>query len=105
MLPLEAEQHWSSHQYGGADGALCLEWGPDNWHPEVTGAQMLESAYRLLYAENPLGAERTEFALTVPSRHRLAIGQEVRGSRFRVYAGHELGTYLACLSDHASGIF
>jgi sulfur-carrier protein adenylyltransferase/sulfurtransferase len=104
VRPLEADQHWSSHQYGGADGALCLEWGPDNWHPEVTGAQMLESAYRLLYAENPLAAERPERTMTVPSRHQLAIGQEVRGSRFRVYIGHELGTFLERLPDHTSGI-
>jgi molybdopterin/thiamine biosynthesis adenylyltransferase len=65
---------------------------------------MLESAYRLLYAENPLGAERPERTMTVPSRHHLVIGQEVRGSRFRVYVGHELGTYLSCLPDRTSGI-
>ena len=38
---------WSSHQYGPG-GELCLEYGPDNWHPEITGADMIVSAYRLL---------------------------------------------------------
>jgi hypothetical protein len=49
VRPLKAQERWSSHQYGGVNGALCLEWGPDNWHPEVTGAQMLESAYGAVY--------------------------------------------------------
>jgi hypothetical protein len=35
VRPLEAEQHWSSHQYGGADGALCLNRSTEDWHNEV----------------------------------------------------------------------
>ncbi len=37
----------SGHQYG-AGGELCLEYRSDNWDPAVTGAMMIESAYRLL---------------------------------------------------------
>jgi hypothetical protein len=105
VRPLQAQERWSGHQYGGADGPLCLEWGPDNWHPDVTGAQMLDSAYRLLHAENPRGAERRDRVMAVPSRHQLSIGQEVRGRFMRVYVGREVGIYLEHLPDHASGIF
>jgi hypothetical protein len=38
VLPRSDNEHWSSHQYG-AGGELCLEYGSDNWHPDVTGAE------------------------------------------------------------------
>lgn len=73
IRPAEAGVRWSGHQYG--DGTFCLEWGPDNWHPDVTAAHILESAYRLLEIENPLGAGVGKVA---PSRHALTQGQELR---------------------------
>lgn len=78
VLPRGNSDHWSSHQYGPG-GELCLEYGPDNWHPEITGADMLESAFRLLQGENSAGEEAT-----VPSRHKTTLGQNVRNrfSRF-----------------------
>jgi ubiquitin-protein ligase len=42
VRPIEVDVRWSGHQY--RDGTLCLEWGPDTWRPEVTGAQVLERA-------------------------------------------------------------
>lgn len=72
--PTTAGETWSTHQY--PDGTLCLEWGPDNWHNDVTGADMLISAHRLLTTERPNTDERTVVA---PSRHCLTIGQELRG--------------------------
>jgi hypothetical protein len=79
VFPLNASARWSEHQYGGADGPLCLEWGADNWQPEVTGAQILESAYKLLEIENPLGEQttapdETAIARIAPSRHALNPG-------------------------------
>jgi hypothetical protein len=53
VSPKDPKERWSTHQY--PDGTLCLEWGPDTWHPDVTGAQVLESTYRLLDVENPPG--------------------------------------------------
>ena len=41
----------SSHQFGDRD--LCLEIRPDNWHPSLTGAETIESAYNLLKIETP----------------------------------------------------
>src|ERR1700759_406163 len=52
VRPRNFKERLSTHQYGGADGPLCLEWGPDNWHPNVTAVQMLESTYKLFDTEN-----------------------------------------------------
>jgi ubiquitin-protein ligase len=75
---------WSAHQYG-AGGELCLEYGPDNWHPDITGADMIMSAHRLLQGERPSPDQRGEVA----SRHATTVGQELRGTftRFLVTRG------------------
>ncbi|KIQ03283.1 thiamin biosynthesis protein [Pseudomonas fulva] len=65
----------SGHQYGAA-GELCLQYRPDNWMPEVTGAMMIESAYRLLSSEQVTG----EPAL---SEHRTLSAQRARNAVFR----------------------
>ncbi len=75
----------SGHQY--LNGTLCLEWGPDNWRPSVTGVQVLESAIRLLRAEIPTGNVYVE---SVPSRHRLTLGQELRTSKWRLYVSVQM---------------
>lgn len=102
VCPLNANSRWSDHQYGGADGPLCLEWGPDNWHPEVTGAQVLQSAYKLLDIENPLGDDLQE-DIRAPSRHRLLIGQEVRANMHRLYVSNALASYLGVMPLGLSG--
>ena len=101
VKPKAGDERWSGHQWG-TGGSLCLEWGPDNWYQEVTGAQMLESAHRLLAAENPLGEGP---ALDVASRHLLSSGQELRSKLLRFYVGSELSAYLARLPADASGTF
>ncbi|HMN13617.1 MAG TPA: ThiF family adenylyltransferase [Bellilinea sp.] len=80
VLPADENERWSEHQY--LNGTLCLEWGPDTWHPSVTGAQVLESAFKLLDTENPLGDGPRQ---TVPTRHRLSLGQELRSEYGRVF--------------------
>lgn len=75
VRPRTSTELWSTHQYG-AGGVLCLEWGPDNWHSDVTGADLLRSTHKLLVAE---GGRGTGVA-TVPSRHRVTFGQEIRAS-------------------------
>lgn len=67
----------SEHQYGSG-GELCLEWRADNWHQDVTGAMMIESAYRLLSGERETDTEQ------VPSAHRETMGQKLRSSHLRV---------------------
>lgn len=78
MVPQDFEKRWSRHQY--PDGTLCLEWGPDTWHPGITGAQLFESAHRLLATENPGDPAAPR---QVSSRHLLTQGQELRRSRGR----------------------
>lgn len=91
VAPVDTNERWSVHQY--ASGTLCLEWGPDNWHPDVTGAQMLESTYRLLETENPLGLSK-EHGI-VPSRHFLTPGQSLRFEIFRIHLTYPLLDYLS----------
>lgn len=66
----------TSHQYG-AGGALCLEHGPDNWTPKVTGVMLLRSAHKLLASEDGSATG------PVNSRHEVTQGQELRGSHLR----------------------
>lgn len=74
VLPRNKPERWSSHQYG-AGGELCLEYGPDNWHPDITSADMIESAHRLLEAEGG-GSNDGQ---GVASRHKTTLGQDLRG--------------------------
>jgi hypothetical protein len=80
----------SGHQYGAA-GELCLEFRPDNWDQSITGAMMIESAYRLLSGESE--DSPTE---GVASAHSLIEGQRLRGSRWRFLARSDV---VAVLQD------
>jgi sulfur-carrier protein adenylyltransferase/sulfurtransferase len=103
VYPRNAQQRWSTHQYGGPDGPLCLEFGPDNWQPNITGVQMLESAHNLLEIENPHGAQRGQTPVIAPSRHRLTLGQEVRNTSGRWYYSAGFQTFLAGQQGPAGG--
>lgn len=93
ILPRDrTSSQWSVHQYGPG-GALCLEWGPDTWHPDVTGADLLRSAHTLLATER--GVEQPP--ASVPSRHRLTLGQEVRVSPRRLLVTKAVGEFVARL--------
>lgn len=99
VRPINADVRWTSHQYGDINGPLCLEWGPDTWQVEVTGAHMLESAYNLFHIENPLGQGRTEYINPAPSRHYLTPGQILRFKWGRFYLGSCLQSVLHALPD------
>jgi len=62
---------------------LCLEYGPDNWVSELTGADLLRSAHRLFVGER--GAADTSQP-PVPSRHLATFGQDLRSKWFRFVA-------------------
>lgn len=91
VLPRNGE-HWSVHQYGSG-GSLCLEYGPDNWSDSITGAALLESAYRLLSAE-----ASSVIKVDVPSRHALTQGQELRHRWSRFVLTNELKASLEKLT-------
>ena len=94
VLPRGDQTRWSAHQYGPG-GELCLEYGPDNWHPDITGADMVASAHRLLDGERPSGDERT----MVASRHRTTAGQELRGTWMRLLMTAELAEQIGKVAD------
>ncbi|NQT56412.1 MAG: ThiF family adenylyltransferase [Desulfobacteraceae bacterium] len=95
VIPRETEGRWSEHQYGSS-GELCLEWGPDNWEPHISGAQMLESAHRLLCTENPPDNDEKTF---VPSRHLTTSGQELRNRHLRFFLTSEFLNIIKEISD------
>ena len=77
IRPRVSSERWSNHQFG-AGGSLCLQWRADNWNSEVTGADIIRSAYELLHTENiPVTPG------IVPSVHRITEGQSARSSYFR----------------------
>lgn len=84
IRPRDASERWSRHQYG-AGGSLCLQWRADNWQPEITGADMIRSAYELLSNE-----QHPEQPRIVPSAHRLTSGQAMRSTSRRFVATPEL---------------
>lgn len=78
VYPRGDNTRWASHQYGPG-GELCLEFGPDNWTPDLSGVQQIESTRRLLLGENPAPGLRG----TVASRHFETLGQELRSATTR----------------------
>lgn len=90
VQPRKPDEAWSSHQYP-ATGTLCLEWGPDTWHPEVTGADLIRSTHKLLAYEKVgvvLGIE-------TPSRHEPTLGQRLRKETLRFIVTPELRAAIA----------
>ena len=74
------KEHWSDHQYG-TSGDLCLELGPDNWHPDHhNAADILRSAEKLLRLERDHASDPTT---VIPSRHEITTGQDIRLERLR----------------------
>ncbi|QQS13853.1 MAG: ThiF family adenylyltransferase [Rhodospirillales bacterium] len=82
----------SGHQYGDG-GELCLEYRADNWDPAVSGAMMIESAHRLLVAEDP----DTQHHAPAPSAHRTSIGQDLRSQTFRFLVTRSLLEHVGTL--------
>lgn len=95
VLPRGSNERWSSHQYGEG-GELCLEYGPDNWHPDLTGAEMIISAHRLLESE---ASEANEHGI-VASRHKTTLGQELRFTPGRFLVTRSLAEFAAGLGEH-----
>src|SRR5690606_15498447 len=84
ICPRDKTERWTDHQYG-AGGSLCLQWRADNWHPDVSGADMVRSARELLSTE-----QHPDLPIVVPSAQRLTAGQELRGAARRFVATAEL---------------
>lgn len=85
VIPRE-EAKWSSHQWGR--GELCLEIRADNWHPSLTGGDMVRSARKLLETESKL--DSTGMPLEVLSDHRFTEGQRLSWELIRLVLTDEL---------------
>jgi hypothetical protein len=88
IFPRGDTTRWSQHQFG-AGGELCLEYGPDNWTPDFTGIQLIESAHRLLEGENPASGEIG----IVPSRHLDSLGPSLRSEYCRMVITRKLEAF------------
>lgn len=93
IRPRDPSERWSNHQFGSG-GSLCLQWRADNWHSEVTGADIIRSAYELLHTENiPVTPG------VVPSAHRITEGQSARNSYFRSIVTNDALSVIKGLQD------
>jgi hypothetical protein len=75
IRPQKSGENWSNHQYRGS-GVLCLQYGPDNWDPSITGVDLVRSAHTLLWNE-VLTAISPEIE-AVQSRHSPTFGSYLR---------------------------
>lgn len=98
VRPRKPDESWSAHQYPST-GTLCLEWGPDNWYPGVTGAELVVSTHKLLAYEKfgPV------IGVAAPSRHELTLGQRVRCESLRFLITQQLQAALEA-SPHTAPI-
>lgn len=96
VRPRKPDEAWSAHQYPST-GTLCLEWGPDNWHPGVTGADLVVSTHKLLAFEKFGPA----LGVAAPSRHELTLGQRVRFESQRFLITQQLQAALEASSRTA----
>lgn len=87
IRPQKAGESWSAHQYLGS-GVLCLQYGPDNWHRDITGVQLVESANTLIWGELLHGV-LPEFG-PVPSRHEETRAQRLRDNTSRLLVSKAL---------------
>jgi hypothetical protein len=85
VIPRE-DAKWSSHQWGR--GELCLEIRADNWHPRLTGGDMVHSARKLLETESTL--DEAGAPLEVLSDHRFTEGQRLSWELMRLVLTDEL---------------
>ncbi len=100
VSPKDPGQRWSGHQYLGGSGELCLEWGPDNWEPGITGADLLESAYKLLSTEK---GDSEDQLRVVASRHQESLGQSLRHESWRVAITPEFEEFISDLPPGTVG--
>lgn len=96
VRPIPYETRISGHQYTRS-GILCLELGPDNWHPQYTSADMVRSAWRLVLHEvlATLGPHE------IPSRELVRLADRLRGADGLLLRTAAFEARLGTLQDEA----
>ena len=102
IKPRESTETWSGHQYG-AGGELCLEHRPDNWEPQITGVDMIQSVYTLLSSED--GDGNGGEPISVGSAHRSTIGQSMRTKVYRFVATSSMLERIAACEKPTTATF
>jgi sulfur-carrier protein adenylyltransferase/sulfurtransferase len=97
VLSRDPNEWWTSHRY--VSGEMCLEIGPDNWHPDLTGADMSRSAHKLIEIERPKSVGLAQ-GQTAVSRHSTTQGQDLRGEYLRALVTHDLQYALRHLPEN-----
>lgn len=72
----------SKHQYN--DKTMCLKWGIDNWHEDITVVDMVENLIELLTIENPYGdthgvsvsGDKFTFSQQINSKNTLIVDED-----------------------------
>lgn len=75
MIIYAVTQFNTPHIY--SDNSMCLKWGIDNWHEDITVVEMVENLIELISIENPLGTTHG----TSESGHEFTLEQNIRHSR------------------------
>ncbi|BFO55806.1 ThiF family adenylyltransferase [Acidovorax sacchari] len=87
VRPQKSGESWSGHQYRGS-GVLCLQYGPDNWHRDITGVDLVQSACALIWGEILHGLV-PDFG-PVPSRHRASDAHRLSANDERLIVTRSL---------------
>jgi molybdopterin/thiamine biosynthesis adenylyltransferase len=98
VRPQKSGESWSGHQYRGS-GVLCLQYGPDNWHRDITGVDLVQSTSTLVWGEILHGVA-PDFG-PVPSRHQASDTQELRANDERFVVTRALKELLAGLGRNS----
>jgi len=97
VRPVPYDVRISGHQYTRS-GILCLELGPDNWHPHYTAADMVQSAWRLILHEAWSAVEPEH---EIPSRDVIDLAQRVRKADGVLLRTEAFEACLTSLPNHA----
>ncbi|KQP15556.1 ThiF family adenylyltransferase [Pseudorhodoferax sp. Leaf265] len=92
VRPHKADEAWSTHQFVNS-GVLCLQYGPDNWHPGVTGVDLIRSATTLIWGEILDGI--VPGIGPIPSRHEVTDEQLLGAHNQRLLVTTTLNALLA----------
>lgn len=102
IKPRGATVRWSGHQYG-VGGELCLEHRADNWEPQITGVDMINSVYTLLASED--GVAQGGEPIIVESAHRTRVGQVLRSKIHRFLVTESLTKHLMTCEEPTPATF
>jgi molybdopterin/thiamine biosynthesis adenylyltransferase len=96
VRPVPHDTRVSTHQFKRS-GVLCLELGPDNWHPDHTAADMIRSAWKLVLYERLNDFEPIE----IPSRHVPSLAERVSSASGVLLRSSDFDARLSASTENA----